>query len=98
MVEVVREKLSEVEALCRLYHVRELQLFGSAIGEEFDPERSDIDLVVDMPEADLASYFGLLDGLEALFARKVDLLEKQAVRNPYLVRAIKARREVLYAA
>ena len=98
MVDLVREKLPEVEALCRRYGVRELQLFGSAMGDEFNPERSDVDLVVDLPASDFETYFKLLEALEALFGRKVDLLEKQAVRNPYMIRAIKARRAILFAA
>ena len=98
MVDLVREKLPEVEKLCREFKVRELQLFGSAMGGEFDPSRSDLDFVVDLSSTDWDSYWGLLTGLEALFERKVDLLEKQAVRNPYLIRAIKANRAILYAA
>lgn len=98
MVELVRQKLPEVEELCRRYGVRELQLFGSAMGDEFDPERSDVDLVVDLPDTRFATYFELLEALEGVFGRKVDLLEKQAVTNPYMIRSIKARRTILYAA
>ena len=97
MVEFVRERLPQVEVLCRQYGVRELQLFGSALGEGFDPERSDIDLVADASTLDATAYFAFHEALETLFGRKVDLLEKAAVRNPYMVRAIKARREFLYA-
>lgn len=98
MVELVREKLPEVQELCRHYGVRELQLFGSAYEGDFDLERSDIDLIVDMAEADTAGYFGLLRALENLFGRKVDLLEKQGIKNPYFIDAIRHRREKLYAA
>lgn len=97
MVELVREKLPEVQELCRCYGVLELQLFGSAMGDEFDPERSDVDLVVDLPDPRFATYFDFLEALERLFGRKVDLLEKQAVTNPYMIRAIRARRTILYA-
>ena len=98
MVELVREKLPEVEALCRRFGVHQLQLFGSAYEGPFDPATSDIDLIVVMGTTDNASYFGLLDALEALFGRKVDLLEKQAIKNPYFIRAIRHNRETLYAA
>lgn len=98
MVDFVRERLPEVRELCRRYGVRELQLFGSAYEGTFDPERSDVDLIVVMGSPDNASYFGLLDELEGLFGLKVDLLEKQAIKNPYFIRAIRHCRETLYAA
>jgi predicted nucleotidyltransferase len=44
------------------------------------------------------SYFGLLEELEELFARRVDLVEIEAVRNPYLRQEIEAGQETLYAA
>ena len=98
MVDLVREKLPEVQELCRRYGVRELQLFGSAYEGTFDPAKSDIDLIVVMGDPGNASYFGLLDALESLFQRKVDLLEKEAIKNPYFIRAIRHNRETLYAA
>lgn len=98
MVDLVRENLPKVRELCVRYGVQELQLFGSAMGDEFDLEKSDIDLIVVMPEHDIKSYWGLLKSLESLFGRKVDLLEKAAIKNPYMIRAIKANRETLFAA
>lgn len=84
--------------MCRRYGVRELQLFGSAYQGTFDPAKSDIDLIVVMGDPANDHYFGLLNGLEALFGRRVDLLEKQAIKNPYFIRAIRYNRETLYAA
>ncbi len=98
MVDLVRDKLPEVHDLCRRFGVQQLQLFGSAYEGTFNPETSDIDLLVVMGKPDNASYFGLLDELETLFGRKVDLLEKQAIKNPYFIDAIRHRRETLYAA
>lgn len=96
MVEFVRERLPEVRDLCLRYGVRQLQLFGSAYEGSFDPAKSDIDLIVVMDGTD--AYFGLLDELERLFGRKVDLLEKAAIKNPYFIDAIRHRRETLHAA
>jgi len=50
------------------------------------------------PHKHADSYFDLLDELEELFARKVDLVEIEAVRNPYLRQEIEAAQETLYAA
>jgi predicted nucleotidyltransferase len=98
MVELIREKLPEVQDLCRRHGVRQLQLFGSACEGGFDPQTSDIDLIVEMPGSDTTGYFGLHLALEKLFGRKVDLLEKSAIKNPYFIDAIRDSRETLYAA
>ena len=94
--------LEALVVLCRRHRVRDLALFGSATGADFDPGRSDIDLLVEfepMPPTDhMQNYFGLLEALEALFGRKVDLVERAAVRNPYVLGSILKSRVPLYAA
>jgi uncharacterized protein len=87
---------AELESLCRL------TLFGSAASGEFDPSRSDVDLLVRFramsPAEHADAYFGLLEALEELLGRSIDLLEEGAVRNPYLQRSIDQSRRILYAA
>jgi len=87
---------------CRAHHVRRLELFGSASQVAFAPESSDIDFLVEFqplePGEHADSYFGLLEALEELLGYRVDLVETQAVGNPFFVAAIEATREVLYAA
>ncbi len=89
-------------SLCQRYRVRDLALFGSAAGEGFDPETSDVDLLVDfepMPSTEhMQQYFGLLEALEALFRRRVDLVERNSIRNPYVLESILNSRVTLYAA
>lgn len=91
-----------IPALCRRFHVRRLDLFGSAVGERFDPVRSDLDFLVafeDLPESAYAdAYFGLRDALAELFGREVDLLTDAALKNPYLRRRVEAQREHLFPA
>ena len=99
---VIERNRAGLAALCRRFHVRRLDLFGSAAREDFDPVRSDLDFLVEF-EPDhfsrgLAAYFGFKDALEALFGRKVDLVEAGAVRNPYLRRSIETDRKAVYAA
>ena len=102
MISLVESKRAELARLCVRYHVQRLELFGSAAGEGFDPARSDLDFLVefrDVPPGRHADcYFGLLEDLEALFGRPVDLAEAKTVRNPYLLEAIERTRTVLYAA
>ena len=54
--------LNAVRALCERYHVRELALFGSALGNNFTP-RSDVDLLVEF-EADAQIGFVTLARLK----------------------------------
>ena len=93
-------KRGEIAALCRRFHVRRLEVFGSAASGGFDPQRSDIDFLVEFdahPRAlSLATYFGLKEALEALLGRPVDLVEAGAVDNPYLLASIERSREPLF--
>jgi predicted nucleotidyltransferase len=50
------------------------------------------------PSEHADAYFGLLADLEALLPRRIDLLEKSAIENPYLLRGIERSRRLLYEA
>jgi hypothetical protein len=79
-----------------------LAVFGSAASGQFDPARSDLDLLVEfraMPPAQHAdSYFGLWEELERLFGVPVDLVEAAPIRNPYFLETVQATKETLYVA
>lgn len=102
MREKVEEKREQIAELCRQYRVRRLALFGSALRDDFDPKRSDLDFVVEfeqLPPGTYANtYFGLIEALEHLFKRPIDLVESGSVRNPYFQQEIEAHQETLYAA
>lgn len=91
----------EVEALCRRFGVTRLALFGSAVTDAFDPERSDVDVLVefsdDVPDL-FDAYFGLREALAELAGRDVDLVMTSAVKNPYVARSIAESSRDLYAA
>lgn len=92
----------EIAALCRRHHVRRLDLFGSAARQDYDPTRSDVDLLVEFdatgPGLTLDGYFSLKEALEAMLGRPVDLVVAGAVRNPYLRMEIDRSRRRLHAA
>lgn len=94
--------LSDIEALCRRFGVKRLDLFGSAAGDRFDPSRSDFDFLVDLGEQPSAAYvdayFGLQESLEQLLGRPVDLVTEPSLTNPYLRKSILQSRQLLYAA
>jgi uncharacterized protein len=101
MVARVDDNRTTVEQLCREHHVKRLELFGSAVGGNFDPVQSDLDFAVEFkpltPAARAASYFDLLEALQDLFQRHIDLVELDAIDNPYFMRSLEANRQVLYA-
>ena len=99
---LITDHLDEVRALCEKYHVKRLTLFGSAVKGTFGDE-SDVDLVVEFfPESDPIragrSQLKFWNELERLFARKVDLVDLSAVRNPYLAASIRRHLHDLYEA
>jgi predicted nucleotidyltransferase len=102
MLALVEECRQPLQQLCREYHVKTLELFGSAADGTFDAARSDLDFLVEfLPAAATRifhGYFELKQALEQLFGRKVDLLMPRAIRNPYLQKAVDRQRQVLYAA
>lgn len=103
MLPLIAERRAEIATLCRRYHVRRLELFGSAArGTDFDPARSDVDVLVEFDPAsgipDLDRYFGLKEALIALFERPVDLVMAGSVRNPFVRAGIDRSRETLFAA
>jgi uncharacterized protein len=104
MIPDIAQHREELRELCRRFHVRRLDVFGSAARQaDFDPARSDLDFLVEFdsgaPEAlSLKTYLGLKGALETLFGRKVDLVESSAMRNPYLKADVERSREPVFAA
>jgi predicted nucleotidyltransferase len=97
-----QQQLDTVRQLCQQHHVARLELFGSATTDQFDFSRSDLDFLVDFeplsPAARADAYFGLLESLQDLFQRDIDLVEVEAVDNPYFRQTVDTQRMVLYAA
>ena len=78
-----------------------IRLFGSALTDRFDPERSDVDLLVEFQggiEDPFDAYFGLKEDLEAYFGRSFDLVMSNAIRNPYFRSEVEAHAQELYTA
>lgn len=99
---VLTQRRNELEALCRRFGVRRLELFGSAVTGKDRPGESDLDFLVEfgpLPPGGYAdAYFGLLESLETLFGRPVDLVVASAIKNPYFREAVERTKALLYAA
>jgi predicted nucleotidyltransferase len=96
-IDIPKERIAE---FCRRWKIREFSLFGSVLRDDFRPD-SDVDvLVVFEPDAPwgLFELVDIADELEAIYGRKVDLVEKDCLKNPFRRHSILTTREVVYAA
>ncbi|MBN2020697.1 MAG: nucleotidyltransferase domain-containing protein [Sedimentisphaerales bacterium] len=96
-IETYNEDLKD---LCQRFHVRRLDIFGSAaMGQT--TESSDVDLLVEFDEQvnprRFDNYFEFLRSLEKLFGRHVDLVESGGLRNPYFIKEVDATKRPIYA-
>jgi predicted nucleotidyltransferase len=81
--DALKDDLAE---LCERYGVSELLMFGSGVREDFEPGRSDIDLLVAFRPGSRVGYlrlFELQGRLEHLFGREVHLVPKGGL-NPVI--------------
>jgi hypothetical protein len=86
-------------AVCRRYGVKELSLFGSAVRGEMRPE-SDVDILVEFEPGvrmGLIKFESLVDELESLAGRKVDLVTKRGLK-PWVRPTVLKDARVIYAA
>jgi hypothetical protein len=102
MVALVQNKLQEIISECKEHSVESISLFGSAAKGSMN-EGSDIDFLVQFSEAidvlDYANnYFSLLEKLEQILNRKIDLLSVKSLKNPVLKEEIYQSKIDLYAA
>jgi uncharacterized protein len=105
--EILKERLgvdrADIVALCDRFRIVELGLFGSALRDDFrvdgdDP--SDVDLLVVFEEGyrqPYEDYLDLVETVEALFRRKVDICQKKLLKNPYSRADILRTNQVIYA-
>jgi predicted nucleotidyltransferase len=95
--------LDQIAAFCKRWGVVEFALFGSVLRADFGP-KSDVDVLVRFGDEVRYTLFDLAtmaDELEAIFGRKVDVIDRQAVEgSPNYIRRkhILGSAEVIYAA
>jgi uncharacterized protein len=98
----ITKRLDALDEICRRFHVKRLDVFGSVAMGEDRPHESDIDFLVAFeplaPAARADAYFGLLEPLEALFGRHVDLVLGPTLKNPYFRLSVESTRRLVYAA
>lgn len=91
---------SDVIRLCEKYFINELSVFGSSIRDDFN-QNSDVDILVSFDQNSKITLFDIIE-LENEFAkligRKVDIVEKESLKNPIRKNKILSTREIIYAA
>ncbi|PKL47945.1 MAG: hypothetical protein CVV42_11675 [Candidatus Riflebacteria bacterium HGW-Riflebacteria-2] len=90
---------NEIRALCEQLSVARLDLFGSAMTDEFNDE-SDLDFVVDfLPNQSnlLDRFLALQNHLQKIFNRRIDLITRKSIRNPYLKASIERTKKNVFA-
>ena len=90
----------QIAQFCDRWGISEFSLFGSVVRDDFGPD-SDVDVLIRL---NLAKSHGgwdwidMIDELEAMFGRKVDLTSPKILDNPFRRQTILADLKVLYAA
>jgi len=102
MVNLIQNNMNKIVDVCKKHHVVTISLFGSAANNDFR-EDSDIDLLVEFSKdidvleyAD--NYFSLLEQLQDILKRRVDLVSNRSLKNPVLKEEIYRSKVELYAA
>lgn len=98
---ILKDYREPLDAMCRRFHVRRLEVFGSAAQQDLET-CPDVDLLVEFDEAAAPrlfdTYFELKRSLETLFRKPVDLVEPAGLENPFFIRQVNASRRTLYVA
>ena len=88
-----------IEKICEDLRVKNLDLVGSASREDFESERSDIDVFVEFDGMDrlFDRFFELKKRLEEQLGRQVDVIQESGVKNPYVRKSLNRDKVRLYA-
>ncbi len=102
MIDLIDRHRKALQQLCEQYAVARLEVFGSATGDRFDPDRSDLDFLVDFRQHptmnSFIQYFDFKEALETLFGYSVDLVMIGALRNRFFIEGVNESRVLVYAA
>jgi uncharacterized protein len=100
MVKLVEQNREQIATLCQRHGVKRLELIGSGARGDFDAARSDLDFLVEFDDrgwqGSAKRFFGLLFGLEDLFHRRINLVDRVAATKGFL-NVAEQHRDMLYA-
>jgi uncharacterized protein len=95
------KNMAEIRRLCERFEVVKLELFGSATGSDFDPNRSDFDFIATFADKRPGSRYGFRflefeEQLGKILDRPVDVIGDQPFSNPYFARTVNESRQTIY--
>ncbi len=99
---LIENNRKKIEVICRKNSVKELYIFGSVLTSDFS-DQSDLDFAYVLND-ELSpleygdAFFGLLEDLQELFQRKVDLVSYRVVKNPIFKQELDRTKQSVYAA
>ncbi len=99
MIPLLENKRPELASLCRRFGVKKLDVFGSAASGDFDPARSDVDLIASFADTTPGyadRFLSFAEAVEVLLAHPVDLLTDRAIRNPAFRQEVERLRQCVY--
>lgn len=90
--------LPEIEKICKKHDARSLTLFGSALTDDFDPETSDFDFLLELNgyKKGIVRIIQIKEELESLLKKEVDLVFPKSIRNSLLKEYILRKTRVCY--
>lgn len=98
-MDIIKQHKNQIRKICQQHKVERLYVFGSILTPDFGDD-SDVDVLVKFGDIDLYHYFenllNLKESLESLLNRQVDILEEQALKNPYLKKSIDRNKMLVY--
>lgn len=100
MVRNVSYSTDDLASICRRYNIARLSLYGSVLRDDFDPARSDVDVLIEFePQADksLFTLVDIQDALTNLFGRQAHLCTAGSLSR-YLRQDVMQQAEVQYDA
>ena len=94
---LLASQLDTIALACQRHHVARIHLFGSAVWDDFQPGRSDLDLLVGFqslePTILVDAYFNLEQQLASILGQPVNLVMAGAICNPYVWAELQGQQE-----
>lgn len=95
----IKASYEQIDKFCKRWNIAELALFGSVLRDDFNTD-SDIDILLTFKTYEGLSLFGWMnikDELAEMLGRKVDIVDKTCLENPYRRHEIVRTHRVIYA-
>ena len=87
-----------IKSFSKKWKIKEFAMFGSILRNDFD-KNSDIDVLLTFSQnakISLLDFVIMQDELKSVFHREVDIIEKNALNNPYRKKEIMNNFRVVY--